>query len=268
MKSKEAMDLVDKGLKTLTDALAAGKSENLKAFLKVAANFHNYSLNNWCLIFSQCPHATRVAGYKTWQKLGRQVVKGGKSIKILAPRKYKKEDKHGVEKENLYFATTNVFDISSTEGDDLPSVFKVEGDPGEYLDILEELVGDLDIELTWEDEHLGGALGVSKGGAISVLSNIEPAQRFTTLVHELAHELLHRTEDRASLSKQQKETEAEAVSYVVGQAIGVDSLGQTADYTHLWGGDLETFTKHLGRIQKCAKQIIQGLQKKATALAA
>lgn len=268
MKAKDAMDLVDEGLKTLTDALAAGKSENLKAFLKMSANFHMYSLNNWCLIFSQCPHATRVAGYKTWQKLGRQVIKGGKAIRILAPRKYKKEDKDGNKKESLYFTTTNVFDISATEGDDLPDVFKVEGDPGEYLDILGELVGDLGIELTWEDEHPGGALGVSKGGAISVLSNIEPAQRFTTLVHELAHELLHRTEDRASLSKKQKETEAEAVSYVVGQAIGVDSLGQTADYVQLWKGDLETFTKHLGRIQKCAKQIIQGLQKKSTALAA
>lgn len=269
MKSKDAMDLVDQGLKTLTDALAAGKSDNLKAFLRMAANFHNYSLNNWCLIFSQCPHATRVAGYKTWQNLGRQVVKKG-GIKILAPRTYKQKDKETGEetgKKNLYFATVTVFDVSLTEGDELPSVFKVEGDPGEYLGILEELVGDLGIELTWEDS-LGGALGVSKGGAISVLSNIEPAQRFTTLVHELAHELLHRMEDRASLSKKQKETEAEAVSYVVGQAIGVDSLGQTADYLHLWKGDLETFTKHLGRIQKCAKQIIQGLQKKATALAA
>lgn len=264
MKSKEAMDLVDKGLKTLTDALANGKSENLQAFLKVAANFHNYSLNNWCLIFIQCPHATRVAGYKTWQKLGRQVVKGGKSIKILAPRKYKKEDKDGNEKEHFYFMTTNVFDINSTEGDDLPNIFKVEGDPGEYLDILEELVGDLGIKLTWVDTHLSGALGVSYGGEIKVLSNIVPAQRFTTLVHELAHELLHRTEDRANLSKKQKETEAEAVSYVVGQAIGVDSLGQTADYVNLWKGDLETFTKHLVRIQKCAKEIIQGLQKKAT----
>ncbi len=264
MKTKEAMDLVDKGLKTLTDALAAGKSENLKAFLRVAANFHNYSLNNWCLIFSQCPHATRVAGYKTWQNLGRQVVKKG-GIKILAPRTYKKKDTEAGEdtgKKNIYFATVTVFDISLTEGDDLPSVFKVEGDPGEYLGILEELVDDLGIELTWEDGHLCGALGVSKGGAISVLSSIEPAQRFTTLVHELAHELLHRTEDRASLSKQQKETEAEAVSYVVGQAIGVDSLGQTADYTHLWGGDMEIFTKHLGRIQKCAKTILEGLKKK------
>lgn len=265
MKSKEAMELVDAGIKNLTDALAAGKSDNLKAFLKVAANFHNYSLNNWCLIFSQCPHATRVAGYKAWQKMGRNVKKGGKSIKILAPRKGKQKDKETGEatgKEFLYFTTASVFDISETEGEELPSVFKVEGDPGEYTAILEDVIEEFGIELN-SVETLGGALGVSRGGKIDVLDSLDGAQRFTTLVHELAHELLHRDEDRASLGKTQKETEAEAVSYVVGQAIGVDSLGQTADYVQLWKGDLEVFHQHLGRIQKCAKKIITALQKKA-----
>lgn len=265
MKSKEAMDLVDAGVKQLTDALAAGKSDNLKAFLKVAANFHNYSFNNWCLIFSQCPNATRVAGFKAWQKLGRQVKKGEKSLKILAPRKGKKKDKETGEEtggEYLFFTTASVFDISQTEGEDLPSVFQVEGDPGEYMELLEAVVEEFGIELN-NVETLGGALGVSRGGTIDVLESLEGAQRFTTLVHELAHELLHRDADRASLSKTQKETEAEAVSYVVGQAIGVDSLGQTADYVQLWKGDLEVFHKHLGRIQKCAKQIIQAIQKKA-----
>jgi hypothetical protein len=265
MRAKEAMELVDAGIKSLTNALAAGESDNLKAFLRMAANFHNYSLNNWCLIFSQCPQATRVAGYKTWQNLGRQVVKGGRSIKIIAPRQYKRKNKNGDEKDGLFFCTVPVFDISQTEGEELPSVFNVEGDPGEYLHILEELISDFKIELVDED-HLGGPLGQSHGGKIKVLANLESAQRFTTLVHELAHELLHRDTDRATLGKAQKETEAEAVSYIVGQAIGVDSLGQTADYVQLWKGDLEVFHQSLSRIQKCAKQIIEGLAKKVEVL--
>ena len=89
MKSKEALELVDAGIKTLTDELAGGKSDNLKRFLKVAANFHKYSMNNWCLIFSQKPEATRVAGYKTWQKLGRQVQAGSKGIKILRRERHR-----------------------------------------------------------------------------------------------------------------------------------------------------------------------------------
>jgi hypothetical protein len=107
---------------------------------------------------------------------------------------------------------------------------------------------------------------VSYGGRIELLAGLEPAERFTTLAHEVAHELLHKQKDRETLSKAQKETEAEAVSFVVGQAIGVDSLGQTADYVQLWKGDAELFAACLGRIQKCAKQIIEGIQKAPVAV--
>lgn len=262
MKSKEALELVDAGVKTLTDALSQGKSENLKRFLQVASNFHNYSLNNWFMIFGQRPDATRVAGYKAWQKMGRQVKSGAKSIKIIAPRKGKRKDKEGNEtdKSYLFFSTASVFDISDTEGEELPTVFRVEGDPGDNLPALEAFIESQGIKLE-EKESLGGPLGISYGGRIEVKSDLEPASRFTTLVHELAHEMLHKQEDRAKLTQAQKETEAEAVSYVVGQAIGVDSLGQTADYVQLWKGDLELFMGCLTKVQKCAKVIIEGLQK-------
>lgn len=269
MKSKEALELVDAGIKTLTDELASGKSDNLKRFLAVAAKFHNYSMRNWCLIFGQKPEATRVAGYKTWQKMGRQVQAGSKAIKILAPRKGNRKDKDGNETDQkfLYFSTVSVFDISDTDGEDLPSVFRVEGDPGEHLASLREFVESLGIQVDYR-ESLGGALGVSLGGQILLVTGTDAAQRFTTLAHELAHELLHKEKDRETLTKAQKETEAEAVSFVVGQAIGVDSLGQTTDYVQLWKGDLEMFTACLGRIQKCAKQIIEGISKAPTAASA
>jgi len=259
MKAKEALELVDEGIKALTEALEQGKSDNLKRFLAVAARFHNYSLNNWWLIFSQKPEATQVAGYKTWQKMGRQVQGGAKGIKILAPRQGKRKDKDGQETDEkfMYFTTVSVFDVSDTEGDDLPSVFRVEGNPGVYLGALEALIERIGITVV-DKESLGGPLGTSCGGRIEILTELEPSQRFTTLVHELAHELLHSTSER--LDKCVKETEAEAISFIVGQAIGVDSLGQTADYVQLWGGDLDVFIAKLESIQKCAKTIIEGIQ--------
>ncbi len=261
MKSKEALELVNAGIKTLSEELAKGKSENLKRFLAVSSNFHNYSLNNWLMIYTQRPDATRVAGYKTWQKLGRQVKGGSKGIKILAPRTGKRKDDEGNETDKAftYFTTTSVFDISDTEGEELPSVFRVEGDPGNNLFALEALIGSLGIELK-EKENLGGALGLSYGGLIEILDDLKPNLKFTTLVHELAHELLHRQGDSEGITKAQRETEAEAVSFVVGQAIGVNSLGQTADYVQLWKGDLSLLVACLSRVQKCAKQIIEGLQ--------
>lgn len=270
MKSQAALELVNEGIDKLAAELANGKSENLKRFLAVAGRFHKYSLNNWCMIYSQKPEATRVAGYKAWQKLGRQVKKGEKSIKILAPRKGREKDKETGKrdgKEFLYFVTIPVFDISQTEGDDLPSVFRVEGDPGqENLEILKCFILREGIELD-EVESLGGALGVSYGGRIAVLESLDRPEMYTTLVHELAHEMLHKDEERRGLSKAVKETEAEAVAYVVGQAVGLDSLGQAADYVQLWNGDADVFKASLKRIQKCAKAIVEGLQEEIPVVA-
>lgn len=155
MIKSEAGQLIERGTKSLIEALEAGHSDNLKAFLVTAANFHRYSLNNWLLIYSQCPEATRVSGYKTWQKLGRQVRKGGHSIKILAPRQYKKEQPDGETKEGMYFRTVAVFDVSQTDGADLPTVFGTVGDPGEYLVSLETFILCQGIEIV-EADTLGG----------------------------------------------------------------------------------------------------------------
>lgn len=256
MKSKEALDLVNRGIEALANELENGKSDNLQKFLSFAATFHNYSINNWFMIFSQKPNATRVAGYKTWQKLGRHVRKGEKSIKILAPRRGKKKDKDDKEQEFLYFVTTSVFDVSQTEGDDLPSVFRIDGDPGqEAMESLEGAVKSQGIKLEDKD-CLGGALGRSHGGKIEILSSLTRPERYVTLVHELAHEILHKDLERRELSKAVKETEAEAVSFIVGQAVGLDTLNQAADYVQLWNGDLNIFKKSLKRIQKCATTII------------
>jgi antirestriction protein ArdC len=261
MKTNEASELVETGIAKLATALAEGHSDNLKNFLKTAAAFHRYSLRNWMLIYSQCPDATKVCGYIAWQKLGRQVRKGEKGLKILVPIVGKKKDDS--DKEQVYFGTGSVFDIAQTDGEDLPTVFDVAGEPGDHLAALEDVITTSGLELNYVQD-LGGALGVSRGGTIDMIEGLDASQRFTTLVHEFAHEKMHwGNPNGCDLSKKQKETEAEAVAYVVGQAIGVDSLGQTADYVQLYKGDLALFKDCLTRIQKCAKQIIQDLQKVA-----
>jgi hypothetical protein len=105
-----------------------------------------------------------------------------------------------------------------------------------------------------------GADGVSRGGRISIRAGLTPAEEFSVLVHELAHELLHRGDDRESLSKLVRETEAEAVAFVVTSAIGLDTGTAASDYIHLYDGSsnkaTETLAASLDRIQRTAAGII------------
>ena len=121
----------DERMSNLLRQLEAGveaiqTSEDFKRYLRTAAIFPHYSPNNVLLIRSQRPDATRVAGYKTWQSLGRQVKKGEKAIFIFAPRPYRvtTEDEQGEEqtREGLTFRSVPVFDFSQTEGDPIPTM--------------------------------------------------------------------------------------------------------------------------------------------------
>ena len=120
------------------------------------------------------------------------------------------------------FRLVSVFDISQTEGEPLPDIGQVQGDPGQHLPMLRSLIIDRGIQLDYED--LGGAEGVSRGGSIAIQRGLEPAKEFLVLAHELAHEMMHRGDRRDATSKRQRELEAEAVGYVVSQAFGVDNV--------------------------------------------
>ena len=110
------------------------------------------------------------------------------------------------------------------------------------------------IAIDYADE-LGGALGTSSGGRIQLLNGLSPAMEFTTLVHEHAHELLHRADYRPS-SRDTRELEAEAVAFVVGEAVGLDTREASRDYLHLYHGDREALTRSLDRIQRAASVIL------------
>ncbi len=133
MKSKEVKQLMDEAIEELTAALNAGHTEELTRYLAAIGRFHRYSLHNVMLITLQKPTATHVAGFHTWNKLGRHVRKGEKGIFILAPLVRKKEvvetDTESADRVLLGFRGCAVFDYSQTEGQELPGIGSVEGDP-------------------------------------------------------------------------------------------------------------------------------------------
>lgn len=104
-----------------------------------------------------------------------------------------------------------------------------------------------------------GALGTSSGGRIRLLTGLSPAVEFTTLVHEYAHELLHHAADRPA-SRDTRELEAEAVAFVVGAAVGLDTTDSSRDYIHLYRGDREALAQSLTRVQQTASAILHAIE--------
>jgi len=133
----------------------------------------------------------------------------------------------------------------------------VTGEPGEHLKNLKTLIESRVIALSYEAD-LGGADGMSKGGAIVIRSNQSQAQEFSVLVHEFAHELLHHGEVEKQ-SKTVRETEAEAVAYVVAEGVGLSANSASSNYIQLYRGDKDTLEMSLAAIQKTATTILSGL---------
>lgn len=263
MKTHEATKLVDDNLAKLANDLQDGQSQSLQGLLKTMAKFHDYSLGNILLILSQRPEATHVAGYRAWQSLGRHVNAGEKGIAILAPMSVKSaETESSMEADperTIRFRVAYVFDISQTGGSDLPGLQEPSGEPGDYAERLKALVRQLDIELEYSDS-LKGALGVSKGGSITIRQGMHPAQEFSVMVHELAHEILHQGDGREGSTKEQRELEAEAVAFVVAESIGIQMGKGSSDYIQLYKGDPEKLAASLSAVRRAASTILHGFQ--------
>jgi hypothetical protein len=139
----------------------------------------------------------------------------------------------------------------------------VSGDPREYLERLAAFISRLAIVLEYS-EDIAPALGTSSGGKITLLPGQSPAGEFVTLSHELAHELMHRTERRSATSKCVRETEAEAVAYVVSQAIGLETISAAKDYIQLYNGDANLLIESLEIIQRTANSILAAITSEVT----
>jgi hypothetical protein len=263
MKIEQAREVASKALDHLAESLRQGQSEVLRNYLAAMGKFHRYSVSNILLIMTQRPDATHVAGYQTWRKLHRHVTRGAKGIMIFAPlvRRVVDANDCGIEsrRESLVgYRAAVVFDVADTEGSPLPELSKFEGNPGEYLARLKSLVTESGHSLEYSTSILP-ALGQCSPGKIIVLPELSPAEEFHVLTHELAHSRLHFSARRAETTKRIRETEAEAVAFVVSQAIGLGTNSASSDYLKLYNDDENTLAHSLGHIQQVSTEILSGI---------
>jgi antirestriction protein ArdC len=245
------------GISTLTS------SEEWQRHLDFQSRFHHYSFGNVLLIAAQCHRATRVAGFNAWRKLNRFVRKGEKAIWVLAPMVYKNAEDGETDRVIRGFKFVPVFDITQTDGEELPSICnRLDGDDpkGRYAQLLTVARS---IGFTVEDHEFNGNTNGDCCHAdhrIRVETTNTPAQRVKTLAHELAHALLHESYDNRALA----ELEAESAAYVVCQVLGIDSGDYSFGYVATWAGDgdqaIAGIKASCEHIQKSAAAILQAFE--------
>ena len=267
-KPASAQQLVRENVQYLIEQLEAGHSETLTAYLDAMVHFPSYSFGNVLLIARQKPQATNVAGMWTWNQLGRRVKRGEKGIAILAPmigKSRKKKEQTETDEADakqsalLGFRRVYVWDVSQTDGAPLPELDKVTGEAGEHLDRLREYVTAQSITLEY-DESIAPALGMAGGTTVRILPGQTQPEEFSTLVHELAHLMLKHGERRTATTKTIRETEAEAVAFVVGKAIGLTTSTASASYIQLYHGNAALLMESLEAVQQTAAVILAALK--------
>ena len=259
-------------------------SEQYKRYLTTMSKFTSYSLNNTLLIAMQKPDATAVAGYNTWKSMGRNVMKGEKAIKILAPIIYKKkEDREennvpdkkdspkplDEEKERILvgFKAVNVFDISQTDGEPLPEItHKLDGSVQGYADFMKALESFSNVPVMFQNIE-GPANGYYdlKNKQIVIEQDMSEVMHCKTGIHELAHSLLHDKDNwtgkEPELSTGKKEVQAESVAFAVCNYYGIDTGGYSFGYISGWssGKGLKELRESMEIIRKTAQNIITGI---------
>lgn len=233
----------------------ARTSTEMIRFLDFCSKFHQYSAGNIWLILITKPDASLVAGYNKWKSMDRWVKKGESGIPILAPLLIKEELEDGHETKRLVgFKVVYVFDVAQTEGEPLPEPpnWKSPEKNHELNQRLIQYAKTQEISVTFK--HLLGEMqGISKGGSI----DIDLTAGTKTLVHEIAHELLH--QKKVSLqSRAIKELEAESVAYVVCKYFGLEGLN-SPNYLALFEVSADDMLFQLERIRNTATKIIKNI---------
>ena len=270
-KDNPTQQLIKQAVDFLLQQLEAGKSETLTAYLAAMARFHSYSFGNILSIARQRPSATRVAGFYAWKELGRFVKRGEKGIQILAPmvgqrRRKDDADRNSSPDDNskpapvlIGFRAVYVFDVAQTEGADLPEFeHNISGEVGQHRDRLIDFLAHQNIALEF-NENIAPALGVSYGGKIALLPGQSQAEEFVCLVHETAHELLHKADRRTMTTAVVRETEAEAVAFIVGQAIGLEMGRASSDYIQMYAGNAALLAESLEVVQRASAVILAAI---------
>ncbi len=260
MEFNEVFQTIEKGIREVYD------SSRYREYLKTMSHFHAYSLNNCMLIFEQKPDATLVAGYHTWRRrFGRHVKQGEKGIRILAPVR-KETGPETEEHEEIHFRTIPVFDISQTEGDPLPTYMNdtLDGTVSDYEAFLAQLKLVSPVPVVFE-AGLSNAHGCYRDdqGVIEIREGMTQLQTVKTLVHEIAHACLHSSSAGGeTLSREQKEIEAESIAYIICDHFGLDtgeySFGYLAGYSST--RELPELRASMERIRSASDHLIRRIE--------
>ena len=249
-------------------------TEQWQRFLDFTSSFHSYSLNNLLLIWAQMPQATRVAGYRKWQELGRHVRKGEKAIKIFGYSTKKitdTDDETGEEttRTRAYFPVLSVLDISQTdleEGrtDDSTVVTLLTGaDETDVFGRTADFMRSLGWSVTLgETGQANGYTTIDASRRIVVAERLEPAQRAKTMLHEAAHALLHAEDGAAEYVAHRgvKETEAESVAYVMAAMLGLDTSAYSIGYVAGWSNaDTELIRSTAANVLRAVETLSEAL---------
>lgn len=286
-------------VKALTEQLESGvkavfESEKYKNYLNAMSRFHHYSFGNVMLILMQCPEASMVAGYTTWKKqFGRTVKKGEHGIMILAPAPYKRIvetekidpltkapilDANGDPvRETDYlvqqsFKVVYVFDVSQTEGRELPSlgVGELSGEVEHFERIFAavEALSPVPVEYRPAQKSKGCYSHLEQ--KIYLNRGMSQVQTLKTLIHETAHALLHARPEAADKDRHTREVEAESIAYVVCQHFGIDTADYSFPYVTSWssGKELDELKASLDCISKTASGLITAMESACPELAA
>jgi len=264
-----------KDIKEITEKLEQGvkdvfNSDNYKAYLDFMGKFYNYSVNNIILIMMQKPDASLIAGYKAWQtKFKRQVRKGEKGITILAPCPHKMivEDENGEEQERTWmsFRAVKVFDISQTDGEEIPSYIDVlTGDVKDYDNLIKKLKEVSPVPVEWEDIKTGanGYFSIADK-RIAIKNGMSEKQTVKTLVHEISHAIMHDKDNGTAVEADHstREVQAESVAYTVCQMLGLDTSDYSFGYIAGWSKDKEAkeLNASMEIVRQTAKEIVEKL---------
>ena len=292
---REITDKLEQGIKELFE------SEKFKEYLTTMSKFYNYSFNNTLLIAMQKPDATLIAGYTSWQRnFDRHVMKGEKGIKILAPAPYKAQEEREkidpatqkpvldadgkpvtetVEVMRPAFKVVNVFDVSQTDGKELPdiAVDELTGSVENYAAFFEALKQESPVPISFEDIP-GGAKGYFSyvENRIAIQKGMSEIQTMKTAIHEIAHAKLHAINPDEKIAPEErkdrhtKEVEAESVAYTVCRRYGIETSDYSFGYIAGWSSDKDTkeLKGSLETIRSTATEMIESIDAKLKVLLA
>jgi len=259
---EELKNTLESGVRGIMD------SERFKEFLSTFGRFHNYSWRNKLLILMQKPDATLCASFSDWKKLGRYPVGKGKGLAIWRPNTAKvvdvDEDGNEEEKTMIFgFSVAYTFDVSDTDGKELPTLADpLVADVDNYMEIFQILRDFANIPVMFTDD-LGQADGCYYPliRQIKIKSGMSEAKTISTLVHEIAHSILHN--DVIDVDRHLEECQAESIAFAVSNYLGIESSTQSFSYLATWskGRELKEIESSIDIIYTTARDIINTLEK-------